>query len=270
MCESELERANTFRLRRAITAGPLARRSASAASSRRTATRCAPWPALDFDWLAEDDRLHILEAADRFARMAEELEAVRERAALLHEQITDLRAEQIDQRALYISIVAFIFLPLTFITGLLGMNVEGIPYAHTPLVRSGASVIFCVADRRSACFAWFYWRQLACSRVTRRLGLQLDVPVEIVAPALVQVIGREAAAMLLQLPAGRPERAAADVHVRLLRRAAALPEVARRAGGGDILPGRAAALGARQDMVEGQLAAGRRNIGRRSGRAGTG
>ncbi len=90
-------------------------------------------PGLGFDWLAEDDRLHIVEAADRFARMAEELEAVRERAALLHEQITDLRAEQVDQRALYISIVAFIFLPLTFITGLLGMNVEGIPYAHSPL-----------------------------------------------------------------------------------------------------------------------------------------
>jgi zinc transporter len=33
---------------------------------------------------------------------------------------------------LLISVVAFIFLPLTFITGLLGMNVEGIPYAHSP------------------------------------------------------------------------------------------------------------------------------------------
>jgi zinc transporter len=87
---------------------------------------------LDFDWLADDDRLHIREAADRFARMAEELEAVRERAALLHEQLTDLRAEEIDQRGLLISIVAFIFLPLTFITGLLGMNVKGIPYADEP------------------------------------------------------------------------------------------------------------------------------------------
>ena len=112
---------------------------------------------LDFDWLAEDDRLHIVEAADRFARMAEELEAVRERAALLHEQITDLRAEQVDQRALYISIVAFIFLPLTFITGLLGMNVEGIPYAHSRLVVLGRWSIFCVVTGLGV-FAWFYWR----------------------------------------------------------------------------------------------------------------
>src|SRR3954470_19762473 len=84
-------------------------------------------------------------------------------------------------------------------------------------------------------------------------GLQLDVPVEIVAPAVVEVVGREGAAVLLQLPAGRAERAAADLHVRLLGRAAALPEVAGRAGGGDIVPGGAAAERARQDMVEGQL-----------------
>src|SRR5688572_21743516 len=51
----------------------------------------------------------------------------------------------------------------------------------------------------------------AATRRRRRpigLGLQLDVPVEIVAPAFVQVIGREASAILLQLPAGRPIGAA--------------------------------------------------------------
>jgi zinc transporter len=99
--------------------------------------------ALNFEWLGEDDRLHIREAADRFARMTEELESVRERAGLLHEPITDLRAEQLDQRSLLLSIVALIFLPLTFITGLLGMNVEGIPYADRPWAFWGV-VGFCV------------------------------------------------------------------------------------------------------------------------------
>ena len=64
--------------------------------------------------------------------MAEELEAIRERSALMHEQLTDLRAELIDTRSLVISVVALVFLPLTFLTGLLGMNVDGIPYAHQP------------------------------------------------------------------------------------------------------------------------------------------
>ncbi|RYD95332.1 MAG: zinc transporter ZntB, partial [Sphingomonadales bacterium] len=88
---------------------------------------------LDYDWIEDDDRIHLREAADRFARMAEELEAIRERSALLHEQITDLRAEKIDRRSLVIAVVALIFLPLTFVTGLFGMNVDGIPYAHHPL-----------------------------------------------------------------------------------------------------------------------------------------
>jgi zinc transporter len=113
---------------------------------------------LDFDWLAEEDRLHIREAADRFARMTEELEAVRERAALLHEQLTDMRGEQMEVRALILSIVALIFLPLTFITGLLGMNVAGIPYADHPLA-FWAVVGFCVviAVIISAYFARVHW-----------------------------------------------------------------------------------------------------------------
>ena len=112
--------------------------------------------ALDFDWLAEDDRLHIREAADRFARMAEELEAVRERAALLHEQITDLRAEQIDQRSLYIAVVAFVFLPLTFITGLLGMNVGGLPAQGPAGFWEVTGLCILVA---LAIAGWFSWRR---------------------------------------------------------------------------------------------------------------
>jgi zinc transporter len=93
-------------------------------------------------WLEPDDRLHLQEAADRAARMAEELEAVRERAALAHEGLTDLRAEHMNQQALILAVVALVFLPLTFLTGLLGMNVDGIPYAHEPWAFWGV-VAFC-------------------------------------------------------------------------------------------------------------------------------
>ena len=113
---------------------------------------------LDFDWLEEEDRLHIREAADRFARMTEELEAVRERAALLHEQITDMRGEQMEARSLYIAVVAFIFLPLTFITGLLGMNVAGIPHADEPWA-FWAVLLICVVLGLAvlAVFARIHW-----------------------------------------------------------------------------------------------------------------
>ena len=88
--------------------------------------------ALPGEWLGEEDRIHLAAAADRAARMAEELEAIRERAAVMHDTLSDLRAEQIDNRALVISIAAMVFLPLTFITGLYGMNVEGLPFAQEP------------------------------------------------------------------------------------------------------------------------------------------
>jgi zinc transporter len=151
-CESDLESRNMYHLR-----GAIARIRAQAIAFRRFVApdrdALAQLSQIDFDWLAEDDRLHIREAADRFARMAEELEAVRERSALLHEQLTDLRAEEIDQRSLLISIVAFIFLPLTFITGLLGMNVQGIPYKDEPWAFWGVCAFCAVVGL--VVFAWF-------------------------------------------------------------------------------------------------------------------
>ena len=141
-CESNLQPRMVYKLRSTI-----ARIRTDAIAFRRFVApdrdALLALAAMDFEWLADDDRLHIREAADRFARMTEELEAVRERAALLHEQLTDLRAEDLDQRSLLISVFAFIFLPLTFITGLLGMNVEGIPYAKERWAFWGV-VAFCV------------------------------------------------------------------------------------------------------------------------------
>jgi zinc transporter len=130
-CEAGLDPDKVFELRRTVS-----RVRVQSIGYRRflTPQRAAleKLSTLPCGWLEDDDRLHLAAAADRAARMAEELESIRERAALTHEALTDLRAEQIDSRALLISIVAMVFLPLTFITGLLGMNVDGIPYAHEP------------------------------------------------------------------------------------------------------------------------------------------
>jgi zinc transporter len=129
-CELNLDANRAFQLRRSI-----AKVRAQAieyrrfvAPQRQALERLA---ALHCNWLEEDDRLHLAESADRFARMTEELESIRERAALMHEQITDMRAEVIDQRALIVSVVALVFLPLTFLTGLFGMNVK-LPYQDAP------------------------------------------------------------------------------------------------------------------------------------------
>ncbi|MGN6373938.1 MAG: zinc transporter ZntB [Sphingomonas sp.] len=130
-CEADLDAARVFELRRHV-----AHVRVQAIQYRRflAPQRAAleKLAALPCPWLQDDDRLHLAAAADRAARMAEELESIRERSALMHETLTDLRAEQIDQRSLIIAVVAMVFLPLTFVTGLLGMNVKGIPYADEP------------------------------------------------------------------------------------------------------------------------------------------
>lgn len=130
-CEEQLDPRAAFDLRRSVSA---ARRKAIGYRRFLYPQRVAleKLAGLPVAWLSDEDRLHISAAADRAARMAEELESIRERAALIHEALTDLRAEIIDQRSLLIAVVAMIFLPLTFITGLFGMNVDGIPYAHHP------------------------------------------------------------------------------------------------------------------------------------------
>ena len=130
-CEEQLDARQAFELRRKVN---IVRRKAIGYRRflypQRTALE--KLSTLPVRWLSEDDRLHIGGAADRAARMAEELESIRERAALIHETLTDLRAEVIDQRSLLIAVAAMVFLPLTFITGLFGMNVQGIPYDDHP------------------------------------------------------------------------------------------------------------------------------------------
>ena len=131
LCEEALDADKVFELRRTVT-----RVRVTAIGYRRflapQRSAIETLAGLPGDWLAEDDRRHLSAAADRAARMAEELESIRERSALVHEMLTDLRAEQIDSRSLIISIAAMVFLPLTFLTGLYGMNVKGLPYADEP------------------------------------------------------------------------------------------------------------------------------------------
>ncbi len=130
-CETALDAERVFELRRTVSRVRVQsigyRRFL--APQRTALERLATLPV---KWLDADDRMHLSAAADRAARMAEELESIRERSALMHEALTDLRSEQIDQRALVISIAAMIFLPLTFLTGLYGMNVRGLWLADQP------------------------------------------------------------------------------------------------------------------------------------------
>ena len=85
-----------------------------------------------FSWLDERDRLSLRETGDQLIRHLEDLDAIRERATVTHEELQNRLTEQQNVRMYVLSIVAAIFLPLGFLTGLLGINVGGIPGAKNP------------------------------------------------------------------------------------------------------------------------------------------
>lgn len=78
-------------------------------------------------WMSPDDHFRIRETTDELIRHIEDLDAVRERAALAHEEFVNHATEQLNRRMFMLSVVTVIFLPLGFLTGLFGINVGGIP-----------------------------------------------------------------------------------------------------------------------------------------------
>lgn len=82
--------------------------------------------------LGEDAREQLRDPAMRTARQVEELEAARERAAVLMEEMSVQSTEELNRRIYVFTVIAGIFLPLTFLAGALGMNVGGIPLSASP------------------------------------------------------------------------------------------------------------------------------------------
>jgi zinc transporter len=85
-----------------------------------------------FDWIREKPRADLRQLADRLTRYVEDLDAVRDRAAVTQDEVASRTQEQLNRRILRLSLVASVFLPLSLITGLFGMNVGGIPFATHP------------------------------------------------------------------------------------------------------------------------------------------
>lgn len=59
----------------------------------------------------------------------EDLDTMRERAQIVKDELTNGLADRMNKNMYVLSVIAAIFLPLGFLTGLLGINVGGIPGA---------------------------------------------------------------------------------------------------------------------------------------------
>ncbi|MGB0498629.1 MAG: CorA family divalent cation transporter, partial [Rubricella sp.] len=82
-------------------------------------------------WFSRQDRDSLRLSIDRLARFVEDLEALRDRAQVVDDELGAALSERLNRNLYVLSVISAIFLPLGFITGLLGINVGGIPGAES-------------------------------------------------------------------------------------------------------------------------------------------
>ena len=104
-------------------------------------------------WLDDLHRVRLRELADRVTRHVEDLDSVRDRAAVTQDELNTRLSDQMNKTMYLLSIVAAVFLPLGLLTGLLGINVGGIPGADTPFafaIVCGLMVLLAIGE------IWFF------------------------------------------------------------------------------------------------------------------
>lgn len=83
-------------------------------------------------WLDAGDRRALREQINRVTRYVEDLDAAKSRSGVIQDEYANQLAERANNRIYAVTIIAAVFLPLTLVSGLLGMNVGGIPLGDHP------------------------------------------------------------------------------------------------------------------------------------------
>ncbi|MBD3163015.1 MAG: zinc transporter ZntB [Candidatus Eisenbacteria bacterium] len=104
---------------------------------------------IEAGWIGDRVRRQFRESADRVTRIVEDLDTIRERAAVVQDELSNRLSEEMNRRMYALSVIAGIFLPLSLLTGLLGINVAGIPGAEEPsafLIVCGLLVVIAILE----------------------------------------------------------------------------------------------------------------------------
>ncbi len=105
--------------------------------------------------------MRLREISDRTTRYVEDLDSIRDRAAVTQEELNNRIAEQMNKTMYVLSLVAGIFLPLGLLTGLLGINVGGIPGTENKWAFTIFSILLLGI---AAAQVWLFKRKNGCSK----------------------------------------------------------------------------------------------------------
>ncbi|WP_437882131.1 zinc transporter ZntB [Pseudomonas sp. LRF_L74] len=109
-----------------------------------------------FSWFVKDDTEYWNELNNSLTRYLEEMELIRERVSLVLESENRRMSERMNRTMYLLGIITGFFLPMSFITGLLGINVGGIPGSEN----SDGFMIACGLIAAVAFFQWWLFRRL--------------------------------------------------------------------------------------------------------------
>jgi zinc transporter len=104
--------------------------------------------------ISKSERRALESAKNHVLTYLESLEDCHERTHLLQDQLDARMTSRLNRITYQLTLVATVFLPLSFLTGLLGMNVAGIPEEHNPL----AFALVCVVMVLIAIGFWLFFR----------------------------------------------------------------------------------------------------------------
>lgn len=86
----------------------------------------------DASWLSRDAKRRMREVTDKVVRHIEDLDALRDRTTVLHEDLSTQIAEKIANTSNRFTVLTALLLPPSLLAGLLGANVGGIPGHDDP------------------------------------------------------------------------------------------------------------------------------------------
>jgi zinc transporter len=81
----------------------------------------------DQPWLNDMHKRKLQESLDHVIRYVEDLDTIRERAQIVKDELSSVLADKMNKNMYVLSVIAAIFLPLGFFTGLMGINIGGMP-----------------------------------------------------------------------------------------------------------------------------------------------
>ncbi len=107
---------------------------------------------------SEQDIQFLRESTERVTRLCELIENIRERSTVLQEEVIQESTEETNKRLFVLSILSAVFMPISFVTGLFGVNLAGMPGAQNAggfWMLSGSLV--CVTAGTLLALRWKKW-----------------------------------------------------------------------------------------------------------------